>query len=56
MQESLAMIPECHRRLEKYYAELKAMIESERSDFGETEEFQEAEKILALADEQLLAT
>ena len=56
MNESLMMIPECHRRLEKAHGELKAMIESEKADFGETEEFAEAEKILALADEQLKAT
>lgn len=55
MQESLMMIPDCHRRLEKASGELKAMIEAERADFGETEEFQEAVKILNLADEQLKA-
>lgn len=53
MQESLMMIPDCHRRLEKFVGELKQMVENERQDFGETEEFQEAEKVLTDAEEQL---
>ena len=40
LQETLMMIPECHRRLEKYLGELKTLIDAERADFGETEEFQ----------------
>ena len=53
MQESLMMIPDCHRRLEKAMAELKALMDQEQKELGETEEFQEAKKILELADEQL---
>ncbi len=56
MQESLMMIPECHRRLEKSLGELRQLLDAERADLGESEEFQEAEKVAAVADEQLKVT
>ena len=55
MQESLMMIPDCHRRLEKASAELQNIVDTEAAELGETEEFAEAKKILELAQEQLKA-
>ena len=56
MQESLMMIPDCHRRLEKSYGELKLMVEAEMADLAETTEYEEAKKVLAEAEEQLKAS
>ncbi len=57
MQESLMMIPDCHRRLEKALGELRTMLESgDYTDLKESEEFQEAEKVAKEAEEQLKAT
>ena len=56
MQESLMMIPDCHRRLEKSYGELKLMVEAEMTDLAETTEYEEAKKVLAEAEEQLKAS
>ena len=55
MQESLMMIPECHRRLEKAMGELQNIVDTEAADLGETPEFAEAKKILTEAEEQLKA-
>ena len=55
MQESLMMIPDSHRRLEKAYGELKTLVDAEEADLGEAKEFQEAKKVLEEADEQLKA-
>jgi hypothetical protein len=55
MQESLMMIPESHRRLEKAYAELKMLVEAEEADLAGSSEFKDAKKVLAEADEQLKA-
>ena len=54
MQESLMMIPECHRRLEKSMAELQNIVDTE-DDLKETSEFTDAKKVLAEAEEQLKA-
>lgn len=56
MQESLMMIPDSHRRLEKAYAELKALVDAEEAEMAEAKEFQEAKAVLAEADEQLKAS
>ena len=56
MQESLMMIPDSHRRLEKAYAELKALGDAEEAEMAEAKEFQEAKAVLAEADEQLKAS
>jgi len=56
MQESLMMIPDSHRRLEKAYAELKALVDAEEAEMAEAKEFQEAKTVLAEADEQLKAS
>ena len=55
MQESLMMIPECHRRLEKAMAELQTIVNTEADELGETPQFAEAKKVLAEAEEQLKA-
>ncbi len=57
MQESLMMIPECHRRLEKALGELRTMLESEDyTELKESEEYQQAEKVAGEAEEQLKVT
>ncbi|TRY61588.1 hypothetical protein TCAL_02140 [Tigriopus californicus] len=53
MQESLMMIPDCHRRLEKAYAELQALVQGEMKDLTETEEYRSAQQVLTEAEEQL---
>jgi len=50
------MIPECHRRLEKALGELRSLLEAEKEDFGESEEFAEAQKVADEAVEQLKVT
>ena len=55
MQESLMMIPDCHRRLEKAAAELQTIVDTEAAELGETKEFEEAKHVLELAQEQLKA-
>jgi len=50
------MIPDCHRRLEKALSELNAMLEAEKEDFGETEEYGDAVKVAEEAKEQLKVT
>ena len=49
------MIPDCHRRLDKAYNELKALVEELEPDFGETEEMGAAKKVLEDAVDQLKA-
>ena len=56
MQESLMMIPDSHRRLEKAYAELKALVDAEEAEMAEATEFKDAKTVLAEADEQLKAS
>ena len=56
MQESLMMIPDSHRRLEKAYAELKALVDAEEAEMAEATEFKDAKAVLAEADEQLKAS
>ena len=38
------MIPDSHRRLEKAYAELKALVDAEEAEMAEAKEFQEGTK------------
>ena len=55
MQESLMMIPDCHRRLEKSMGELQTIVDTEADELGETKEFEEAKKVLEDAKEALNA-
>ena len=55
MQESLNMIPDCHRRLEKAVADLEAVVKETEVDFADKEELEEAKKALETAAEQLKA-
>ena len=46
MQESLMMIPDCHRRLEKAVNDLKPLLEELENDFAESKEVTEAKEAL----------
>ena len=41
VQESLMMIPDCHRRLEKAIGELQALVEELQPDFGDLKHTEE---------------
>jgi len=56
MQESLMMIPDSHRRLEKAYMELKALVDAEKEELAEAKEFEDAKMVLAEAEDQLKAS
>ena len=56
MQESLMMIPDSHRRLEKAYVELKALVDAEKEELAEAKELQDAKIVLAEAEDQLKAS
>lgn len=52
LQESLMMVPDCHRRLAKAFNELKILLESEAA-LSESEEYITAKKVLEEAEAQL---
>ncbi len=57
MQESLMMIPYCHRRLEKVLAELNTMLQSgDYAELKESEEYEAAMAVAKDAEEQLKVT
>ena len=45
LQETLQVIPDCHKRLVDAYNDLKRIVESE-TDLSESEEYQAAQDIL----------
>ena len=55
MQESLMMIPDCHRRLEKAVNELKPLHEELEKEFPESKEVIEAQQALENSEEHLKA-
>ena len=55
MQESLMMIPDCHRRLEKAVSDLKPLLEELQEEFAEAKEVTEAKEALEQSDEHLKA-
>jgi len=55
MQESLMMIPDCHRRLEKAINELKPLLEELETEFAESKEVTEAKTALEASTEHLKA-
>ena len=55
MQESLMMIPDCHRRLEKAVNDLKPLLEELKEEFTEAKEVTEASEALAQSVEHLKA-
>ncbi|CAH1253852.1 TBCA [Branchiostoma lanceolatum] len=52
LQESKMMIPDCRRRLDTAYDDLKKTLEAE-ADLNETEEFKAAQEVLDDASKQL---
>ncbi|KAK0181360.1 hypothetical protein PV327_003652 [Microctonus hyperodae] len=52
LQESLMMVPDCQRRLQRAFEELKKILETEQ-DIKESEVYIEAEKVLEEAESQL---
>lgn len=52
LQESLMMIPDCHRRIVAAHAELKQLLDTE-ADLAESEEYVAAVAQLAEAEDQL---
>jgi tubulin-specific chaperone A len=52
LQETLMMIPDCHRRLGAAHTELKNILETE-AELAETEEYEAAKTQIAEAEEQL---
>ena len=55
MQESLMMIPDCHRRLDKAINDLKPLLEELQEDFKEAKEVTEAKLALEQSTEHLKA-
>ena len=55
MQESLMMIPDCHRRLEKAVNDLKPLLEELKEEFAEAKEVTEAIQALENSTEHLKA-
>ena len=55
MQESLMMIPDCHRRLEKAVNELKPLYDELEKEFAEEKIILEAQQALELSVEHLNA-
>ena len=55
MQESLMMIPDCHRRLEKAINDLKPLYEELEGEFPESTEVTDAKAALEASDEHLKA-
>merc|ERR1711956_62709 len=55
MQESLMMIPDCHRRLQKATDELKPLYEELEKEFPESKEVEEAKLALETSAEHLNA-
>jgi hypothetical protein len=55
MQESLMMIPDCHRRLEKAINDLKPLLEEVVKEFPEAGEVTEAKTALKDSVDQLKA-
>jgi len=55
MQESLMMIPDCHRRLEKAINDLKPLFEELEGEFPESTEVTDAKAALEASDEHLKA-
>ena len=55
MQESLMMIPDCHRRLEKAVNDLKPLLEELQEEFAEAKEVTEAKVALEQSTEHLKA-
>jgi len=55
MQESLMMIPDCHRRLEKAINELRPLYEELEKEFPEANEVTDAKAALENSDEHLKA-
>merc|ERR1712223_427447 len=55
MQESLMMIPDCHRRLEKAVNELKPLHDELEKEFPESKEVIEAQQALETSEEHLKA-
>jgi len=55
MQESLMMIPDCHRRLEKAVNDLKPLIEELENEFPESKEVTEAKQALTASADHLSA-
>lgn len=55
MQESLMMIPDCHRRLQKATDELKPLYEELEKEFPESKEVEEAKLALETSVEHLNA-
>lgn len=52
LQESLMMVPDCQRRLQRAFEELKKILETEQ-DIKESEVYIDAEKVLEEAESQL---
>lgn len=52
LQESLMMVPDCQRRLNTAYEDLKKVIDEEL-DLTETTEYSQAKEILEAAEKQL---
>ena len=55
MQESLMMIPDCHRRLEKALVELRPLLEELEKEFPESKEVTDAKSVLDDAELHLAA-
>jgi len=55
MQESLMMIPDCHRRLEKAINEMKPLLEELETEFSESKEVTDAKTALEASEEHLKA-
>ena len=55
MQESLMMIPDCHRRLEKAINDLRPLYEELEKEFPEANEVTDARAALENSDEHLKA-
>lgn len=55
MQESLMMIPDCHRRLDKAVNDLKPLLEELQKEFEEAKEVTEAKLALEQSTEHLKA-
>ncbi|XP_013789842.1 tubulin-specific chaperone A-like [Limulus polyphemus] len=49
LQESLMMIPDCQKRLNTAYTDLKNVLEAE-TDISEQEDYQEAKAVLQMAE------
>ncbi|KOB69032.1 Tubulin-specific chaperone A [Operophtera brumata] len=55
LQESLMMVPDCQRRLQKAFADLKSVLETEQ-DLKGSEVYTAAEQVLTDAEPQLPQT